>query len=234
MVNFRKVHILGIGLLTPALAGQPQAADARLAVATFQAKSDADRIAGTSRKLAVEQFYRTTFALSPAEKLKIAGDCIRLGANWCQHSRTKAPKPPARLKMRATIANCLGGPPGPTSPGVGSPPDHIQQQGTMICGSDIRLKRDIVQVGCLDNGIGLYRYRYKRSDQLFVGVMAQEVANISPDAVLRGPDGYLRVDYGRLGIRLVTWDEWVLVTSPADLAPIVPTAQTTRAAMGAG
>jgi hypothetical protein len=30
-----------------------------------------------------------------------------------------------------------------------------------------------------------------------------------PAAVVRGPDSYLRVDYGRLGLRLQTWDEWV-------------------------
>ena len=74
--------------------------------------------------------------------------------------------------------------------------------------SDIRLKRDIVQVSRLDSGLGLYRYRYKWSDQVYVGVMAQEVALIRPDAVIRGADGYLRVDYSRLGLHLMTWDEW--------------------------
>ncbi len=75
--------------------------------------------------------------------------------------------------------------------------------------SDIRLKRDIIELARLDNGIGLYRYRYNWSDQHYVGVMAQEVADIIPDAVVRGPDGYLRVDYGRLGLHLMTWDEWL-------------------------
>ena len=79
--------------------------------------------------------------------------------------------------------------------------------------SDIRLKRDIVEVGRLDNGVGLYRYRYQRSDQTYVGVMAQEVAKVVPDAVMHGGDGYLRVDYGRLGLRLMTWDEWVASSS---------------------
>jgi hypothetical protein len=79
------------------------------------------------------------------------------------------------------------------------------------CGqaSDIRLKRDIAQVGELDGGINLYRYRYLWSDTTYVGVMAQEVAAVKPEAVLRGADGYLRVDYGRLGLRLQTWDQWV-------------------------
>jgi Chaperone of endosialidase len=75
--------------------------------------------------------------------------------------------------------------------------------------SDIRLKRDIAQVGELDSGIGIYRYRYLWSDTTFVGVMAQEVAEVVPEAVQRGDDGYLRVDYARLGLRLQTWDEFV-------------------------
>jgi len=78
--------------------------------------------------------------------------------------------------------------------------------------SDIRLKRDIIELARIDNDIGLYRYRYNWSDQYYVGVMAQEVADIIPDAVVRGPDGYLRVDYGRLGLHLMTWDEWLAVS----------------------
>lgn len=74
--------------------------------------------------------------------------------------------------------------------------------------SDVRLKRDIVAIGRLENGLTLYRYRYLWSRQLFVGVVAQEVARISPEAVMRGADGYLRVDYLRLGLRLQTWQEW--------------------------
>jgi hypothetical protein len=74
--------------------------------------------------------------------------------------------------------------------------------------SDIRLKRDIVEVGELPDGLHLYRYRYLWSDTVYVGVMAQEVLTIAPDAVVRGDDGYLRVDYGRLGLQLTTWDQW--------------------------
>jgi endosialidase-like protein len=72
------------------------------------------------------------------------------------------------------------------------------------------VKRDIAPVGRRENGIGLYRYRYAWSDEVYVGVMAQEVAEIAPNAVMCGADGYLRVDYGRLGLGLMTWDEWVV------------------------
>ena len=75
--------------------------------------------------------------------------------------------------------------------------------------SDVRLKQDIIRLGRLDNGINVYRYRYKWSDEVYVGVMAQEVAQTIPGAVERGADGYLRVDYARVGLSLMTWDQWV-------------------------
>jgi outer membrane immunogenic protein len=71
--------------------------------------------------------------------------------------------------------------------------------------SDARLKRDITLVGRRDDGLGIYRYKYLWSDTVYVGVMAQEVALIHPDAVVRDPlNGYLGVDYARLGLQLMT------------------------------
>lgn len=78
--------------------------------------------------------------------------------------------------------------------------------------SDIRLKEDIVPLGPLDNGLELYRFRYKGSDRTaYVGVMAQDVQRIEPHAVWRAPDGYLRVDYDRLGLKFMTWKEWLAI-----------------------
>ena len=75
--------------------------------------------------------------------------------------------------------------------------------------SDVRLKRDITLVGRLKNALGLYRYRYLSSDTVYVGVMAQEVAQIHPEAIIRSAfDHYLRVDYSRLGLKLMTLPEW--------------------------
>jgi hypothetical protein len=74
--------------------------------------------------------------------------------------------------------------------------------------SDTRLKRDITLISRLDDGLGLYSYRYLWSDTVYVGVMAQEVALLHPDAVVHGVDGYLRVNYSRLGMHLMTWPQW--------------------------
>ena len=84
--------------------------------------------------------------------------------------------------------------------------------------SDVRLKRDIVLVGRLDDGLGIYRYRYLWSKTVYVGVLAQEVALDHPDAVVRGPFGYLMVDYGKLGLRMMTEREWDAVRDRRRLA----------------
>jgi hypothetical protein len=75
--------------------------------------------------------------------------------------------------------------------------------------SDIRLKHDIVLLGHLDNGLGVYRFVYNGETRPYVGVMAQDVENVRPDAVIRGADGYLRVDYDRLGLKFETYDAWL-------------------------
>ena len=65
-----------------------------------------------------------------------------------------------------------------------------------------------MKVGSLENGLGLYRFKYNWSDQAYVGVMAQEVLAVMPDAVSRGRDGFLQVDYSRIGVRFQTWEAW--------------------------
>jgi hypothetical protein len=77
-----------------------------------------------------------------------------------------------------------------------------------LAASDIRLKRDIVKLTKFVNGLTAYCFRYLWDDTFYVGVMAHEVAQHTPDAVVRGSDGYLRVNYGRLGIPFMTLDEW--------------------------
>ena len=74
--------------------------------------------------------------------------------------------------------------------------------------SDINLKHEIVLLGRLDNGLGYYRFAYNGSDKAYVGVIAQEVQAVRPDAVTRGRDGYLRVYYERLGLTFRSYDSW--------------------------
>ena len=75
--------------------------------------------------------------------------------------------------------------------------------------SDIALKHDVVLLGHLDNGLGFYRFSYLGSSKAYVGVIAQEVQAVRPEAVTRGRDGYLRVTYEKLGVTFQTYKHWL-------------------------
>ena len=70
--------------------------------------------------------------------------------------------------------------------------------------SDIRTKDHIKAIGYLPNGLFVYEYEYKPEwkDEAghgkFIGVMAQEVEMVKPEAVFTRPDGYKMVNYGVL------------------------------------
>ena len=71
--------------------------------------------------------------------------------------------------------------------------------------SDIRLKENIVKLGKYNSGLNMYTWDWNEEgkkvahpDQPTVGVMAQEAMLMFPEAVMKGNDGYLRVDYGRI------------------------------------
>ncbi len=64
--------------------------------------------------------------------------------------------------------------------------------------SDRRVKADIKKVGKLDDGTKVYRYRYKGSPMMELGVMAQEVEKTRPEAVAETDGGIKMVNYGKL------------------------------------
>lgn len=55
--------------------------------------------------------------------------------------------------------------------------------GKIIGLSDERQKTDIRRVGTLDNGLGVYSYRYSEGGPVQIGVMAQEVERVKSEAV---------------------------------------------------
>jgi hypothetical protein len=69
----------------------------------------------------------------------------------------------------------------------------VQSLGAIF--SDRRLKEDIRPVGKLDNGLTVYSYRYAWGGPVHIGLMADEVQAVVPDAVGE-VSGYKTVDYG--------------------------------------
>ena len=88
--------------------------------------------------------------------------------------------------------------------------------------SDRRLKRDIAIVGSLSTGLLLYRFKYLWSDVDFIGVMAQEVLAVLPQAVGIDEDGYYNVNYDLLDLPMMTYTQWLARNKPyAKEAPAI-------------
>ena len=86
-------------------------------------------------------------------------------------------------------------------------PTYIQFATTTPPPSDRRLKKKIRLVGS-KNGIKLYSYQYLWSEQVYVGVMAQDLVHTHPEALSKDRYGYYRVDYSKLGLKLLTIEQW--------------------------
>lgn len=111
--------------------------------------------------------------------------------------RAKAPYRSPRLEVLGSLRSATQG-------STGFFADGGMGMSMTLMMSDRRVKEDIVKIGQHPIGLGIYRFRYKSpyagmyGSGRRIGVMADEVAQKYPDAVSRGSDGYLRVDYGHL------------------------------------
>jgi hypothetical protein len=65
--------------------------------------------------------------------------------------------------------------------------------------SDRRLKEDVKRIGKTDDGLPIYKFKYKGDDshRTHVGFMADEVEQKKPEAVGLHPSGYKTVDYDK-------------------------------------
>lgn len=70
--------------------------------------------------------------------------------------------------------------------------------------SDIRMKENVSKIGETGSGLGVYSFEYKPEFKdiaghgSFVGVMAQEVEQVIPEAVSVADNGYMMVDYSKV------------------------------------
>jgi len=73
----------------------------------------------------------------------------------------------------------------------------------------LRGEDSIAELDETENGIKLYSWKYK-SDlaNTWVGVMAQDLETSHPEALVTGSDGFYRVNYSRLGVSMMTLEQW--------------------------
>lgn len=62
--------------------------------------------------------------------------------------------------------------------------------------SDRRMKHSYSVIGKSGSGINIYQFSYLGSDDVYQGVMADEV----PMAAVLGNDGFYRVDYSKIDV----------------------------------
>lgn len=77
--------------------------------------------------------------------------------------------------------------------------------------SDLRLKYKVNHITTLSNGLKLYSFKYKTHKGHFVGVMAQDLLKNTrwSKAVVQHKDGYYMVNYGMLGLKMTTLENWL-------------------------
>jgi hypothetical protein len=120
---------------------------------------------------------------------------MRAMAQLGQRGTSTTTQTPSALQTIAGI--------GLTAAGIGGTPMGVGAGAPTLAGSlfsDRRLKTDIEPIGDDPRGWGVYTFRYLWDEPgtRHVGVMADEVAPIMPEAVAVHPSGYLMVDYGAL------------------------------------
>ncbi len=123
--------------------------------------------------------------VNPAQMPQVAGPDI-LGATNANYTNQVN----AYNAKQAAGGNFLGG---------------LMNAGATAYASDINLKENIEKVGSLDNGLNVYKFEYKPEYKdtwghgEHIGVMAQEVEQVIPEAVQMHEDGYKLVNYAMLG-----------------------------------
>lgn len=82
--------------------------------------------------------------------------------------------------------------------------DHETPSSGRQTPSDMRLKTDIHRVGTTVLRLPLYQFEYRnKPGSHYIGVMAQDVLKVKPEAVSIGADGFYRVNYDKLGISML-------------------------------
>jgi len=88
---------------------------------------------------------------------------------------------------------------------------HVQFTSTIENpASDLRLKTNVDKLTVTTDGLNVYKFNYinDTSKTNYIGVMAQELLATNPHAVSKAEDGYYRVDYFKLGLRMATLEHW--------------------------
>lgn len=92
----------------------------------------------------------------------------------------------SNLGAFSTIAGLLGG---------GGSSGNTNPFGSPANPSDIRFKKNITFIGRTPKGVPIYEFNYKWDNEIHVGVLAQQLEEIIPEAVVTNEQGFKFVHY---------------------------------------
>lgn len=133
----------------------------------------------------------------PAQQLDAYGNVVRTGMGGGSTTTGTAPgaAKPNRLAGAASGA-LMGAQIGSAIPGIGTAIGAVGGGLMGAIASDVRLKSNIKRIGTHKKGFGIYEYDIFGRHE--VGVLAQEVEQVMPEAVTLHPAGYKQVYYAML------------------------------------
>ena len=123
----------------------------------------------------------------------------KLNAAYQQYQQQQA-YPYQQAQWLAGMATGVGSNLGGTGSTTGPAPNQFGQYlgagltAASLFMSDARAKEDIEEIGKLNDGQKIYRYRYKGQPGVHIGLIAQEAEQHNPDSVQRGLGGMRYVD----------------------------------------
>jgi hypothetical protein len=156
---------------------------------------------------------RPVHAVRERERPHVTRQVVREVAPQVAREATPHAAPRARVARRAVVSAAAtpqrNDPPRAESPPV-APVSAGETNFPQISGgggggggggwSDRRLKRDIVRLGASPSGLPIYSFQYVWGGPRYVGVMAQDMLKLRPDAVIYDESGYYKVDYSRIDV----------------------------------
>ena len=170
-----------------------------------QAQWSAENAASMQNAQAANQAARdSALAAFDAEKMGRAALDQQQQFEWNKiqdkTGRAMARKNAADAARASAKADLIGGIAGIADAAVSAATGGMGTKAQEWITSDRRLKKDIKLIGMSPSGIRIYSFKYKDASFgkcVFQGVMSDE---ITPDAVIKGDDGFDRVDYSKIDV----------------------------------
>lgn len=165
---------------------------------TGQAGAQAQAQFGLSGQNAQLQTGMAQFGVGQTQQ---TAEQAALDRQYAQYQQAQA-YPYQQAQWLAGMATGVGSNLGGTSNGTTTGPAPNQTGQWLGAGlsaaslfmSDARAKEDIEEIGSLNDGQKIYRYRYKGQPGVHIGLIAQEAEQHNPDSVHRGVGGMRFVD----------------------------------------